>query len=78
MTTETSLASNRSGNARATIVFILVKNPWVHGLNKSRVPSHNGGTITITQIYQSRSVNIASVVGGEMPHCFCFVKNKGQ
>ena len=23
----------------------LVKNPWVHGLNKSRVPSHNGGTI---------------------------------
>ena len=22
---------------------ILVKNPWVHGLNKSRVPSHNGG-----------------------------------
>ena len=27
------------------IVIALVKNPWVHGLNKSRVPSHNGGTI---------------------------------
>ena len=24
---------------------LLVKKPWVHGLNKSRVPSHNGGTI---------------------------------
>ena len=24
---------------------VLVNNPWVHGLNKSRVPSHNGGTI---------------------------------
>ena len=28
----------------------LVKNPWVHGLNKSRVPSHNGGTIYLVAI----------------------------
>ena len=26
-------------------IIKLVKNPWVHGLNKSRVPSHNGSTI---------------------------------
>ena len=26
-------------------LWILVKNPWVHGLNKSRVPSHKGDTI---------------------------------
>ena len=24
---------------------LLVKNPWVHGFNKSRVLAHNGGTI---------------------------------
>ena len=27
------------------VVLILVKNPWVHGLNKSRVPSQKVGTI---------------------------------
>ena len=26
-------------------LYVLAKQPWVHGLNKSRVPSHNGGTI---------------------------------
>ena len=78
-----------------------VKNPWVHGLNKSRVPSHNDGTIyrvaikrlichravapsfaqrnrSITQIHQSRSVNIASVAKYRIIYCFFPVKNKGQ
>ena len=39
------IGANTVNQGCSYIYMVIVKNPWVHGLNKSRIPSHNGGTI---------------------------------
>ena len=63
------------------IIIILVKN---HGLNKSRVPSHNGGTIYHVTIYR-RAVATSNAKTAFMRGMKCnaalfffSVKNNGQ